>query len=955
MTTPSLVSRVRRARERMAGSDENILARSLTLNVGGRVLSLVTGFTTSVLLARLLGPADRGLLALMLSASTVALAVTAIGQPLAVTYFASRKDADSPAIIGNVFVQAAVLTIVLLPLTVIFKTQIADAVGEGHGGTTWVLAAALVPITFLDWTTSNQLLGMLRFGFYNGLKFLAGIGYVIAIVLLLAVLHLGVAGGLIATALASVITVLGCLRPILGGSRPRVDRTLMARMLRYGSRVQVGVIFQMVNYRLDVIIMQFFRPLTEVGYYVAAQTVAEFVITIATAFQSSLLPLVSHFEGDERQDEVTANSLRHHGILAGAAVLANAVVGTAIIYFAYGPKYHPAVVPMLVLLPGVWFLGMGLVIQSDLGGRGRPGLSSKLAALAAGVTVVLDLALIPPLGVMGGAIASVCAYTTFGIASLIALHRTSSIPIRELVVPKRADFLLYWTFARKAIRRVSASRNRPPVTDNRRTVAPTADRASRMPRAVRRAFTRSYVGPRPLGRSSVSLVERHGDVILYAGGLILLVAMLPLVSNPLFCFGIVAILICGLVAWHSPAVPLGLCGIPPLVDFLAGSDPLPSGGFTLLFSAWITLAVIFAMVRGRLSLAPWSVVLSVAGLASLALLGLMLLRLGASPDSAYGSVKVQLYAADVLIIFIGAVFVATDVRHLRLFLMVLLVVDATGALFFMYDLVAGTAQTVVGGRYSLGAAEYPIDMGRASADGLLLAIYAVLTTTKRLPRTLAVIAIPILAVALAAAGSRGPVVAFAFGLLALLGLTATNARARSRLTLVGAMFLVAIVVVPLVVPSSALARALSTIIGSASGLSSNGRSDLWAVALGSFSHHFVFGLGTGGFASLNTGLAYPHNLLLEMATELGIVGLALVVVVLASFIRALGRCHRLAVGADRTTIALVISLFLTALVNANFSDPIQGNGSVWLWGGIAIGMSARLTRQRDSRPLAAGG
>jgi O-antigen/teichoic acid export membrane protein/O-antigen ligase len=956
MPTPRLVSRVTRARHAMAGSDENLLGRSLTLNVGGRVLSLVTGFTSSVLLARLLGPADRGLLALMLSTSTVALAVTAIGQPLAVTYFASRKDADSPAIIGNVFLQAGVLSIVLLPLVALLKSPIADALGEGHGGTTWVLAAALVPITFLDWTTSNQLLGMLRFGFYNGLKFVAGIGYTIAIVLLLAVAHLGVSGGLIATALASVITVLGCVRPILGRARPKVDRTLMARMLKYGSRVQVGVIFQMVNYRLDVIIMQFFRPLSQVGYYVAAQTVAEFVITIATAFQSSLLPLVSHFEGDERQDRVTANSLRHHGILAGAAVLANAVVGTAIIYFAYGSKFHPAVLPMLVLLPGVWFLGMGLVIQSDLGGRGRPGLSSKLAALAAGVTVVLDFALIPPLGVMGGAIASVCAYTTFGIASLIALHRVSSIPIRELVVPKRADFRLYWAFARRAARWVSGSRGgRPSVSGNGRTMPPPAVRASRIPPAVRQAFTRSDVGPRSLGPPSASLIERHGDQILYAGGLILLLAMLPLISNPLYCFGLVAILICGLVAWRSPAVPLGLCGLPPLVDFLVGSDPLPSGGFTLLFSAWIILAVVFALVRGRLSLAPWKVVLSVAGLASLALLGLMLIRLGVSPDSSYGSVKVQLYAADVLIIFIGAVFVATDVRHLHLFLMALLVVDATGALFFMYDLLAGTAQTVVGGRYSLGAAEYPIDMGRASADGLLLAIYAVLTATKRVPRTLAVIAIPILAVALAAAGSRGPVVAFAFGLLALLGLTATNPRARSRLTLVAAMFLVAIVVVPLVVPSSALARALSTIIGSASGLSSNGRSDLWAVALGSFSHHFWLGLGTGGFASLNTGLAYPHNLLLEMATELGIVGLVLVLMVLGSFIRALGRCHRLAVGTDRTTIALVISLFLTALVNANFSDPIQGNGSVWLWGGVAIGMSARLSRRRDSRTLVPDG
>ncbi|MGH2867016.1 MAG: lipopolysaccharide biosynthesis protein, partial [Solirubrobacteraceae bacterium] len=174
----------------------------------------------------------------------------------------------------------------------------------------------------------------------------------------------------------------------------------------------------------------------------------------ATAFQSSLLPLISHYEGDQRQDQVSISSLRHHGILAGVAALANCGIGTVIIYFAYGRRFDPAIAPMLVLLPGVWFLGMGLVIQSDLSGRGRPGLSSQLAALAAGVTVVLDFVLIPPLGVMGGAIASVCAYTTYGLASLIALHRVSGIPIRELIVPTRADLSLYTAFFSRALSRV---------------------------------------------------------------------------------------------------------------------------------------------------------------------------------------------------------------------------------------------------------------------------------------------------------------------------------------------------------------------------------------------------------------------------------------------------------------------------------------------------------------------
>jgi O-antigen ligase len=410
---------------------------------------------------------------------------------------------------------------------------------------------------------------------------------------------------------------------------------------------------------------------------------------------------------------------------------------------------------------------------------------------------------------------------------------------------------------------------------------------------------------------------------------------------------LVAVLVGGAIAWRWPAVPLALAGVPPLVDAITGSNPLPSGGFTLLFSAWITAAVVFALARPGHGLALRTMVFSVPVLASIALLGLMLIRLGISPDQAYGSTKVQLYAADVLIVLAGAVLVGTRARYVNLFVLVLLATDAAGALIFVYDLAAGAAHTVFNGRYSISASEYPIDMGRASAEGLLLAIYMMLSTQRRAIRLAAVAATPILAIALAGAGSRGPVVGFAFGLLTLLGLSATNRRSRRRLLVVAGVLLLAIIAVPLVVPSSSIARSLSTIIGSASGLSSNGRSQLWAISLASFSHHLWLGLGTGGGATLVPGLLYPHNLLLEIATELGIVGIVVLLLILGGFIQALGRCWRMTGGPERLIGALLIAMFVTALVNAQFSDPIQSNGSVWLWGGIAIGMSARLTARRD--------
>lgn len=428
---------------------ENLLARFVTLNILGSAATNAIGFVASVALARWLGPSDRGLLGVMLSVSSLALVLTGLGLPWAAIFYATRSDATSGGLLGSSLVHASLLAILLIPAAWLLNQPLANAFGHGQGGQAWTLAAALVPIVFLDWTTHGQLQGMLMFGRFNVLSVIAKVAYALGILVLVGALGLSVTGALIATAAFSIVMVLGALKPILAAGRLRFEARLYRTMLRYGSRVQVGSIFQTAIGRLDVVILQFFRPLSQVGYYVVAQAIAELVLILTGAFQTSVMPLVSRHEGEQRQADTSANALRHHGIIAGAAALGNIVFGSVVILFAYGPQFHPAVVPMLILLPGIWFLGMAGVIQGDLSGRGRPGLSSQLAGVAAGVTVIFDLVLIPPLGVVGAALASVIAYTTYGISSLATLHRMSGIPIRRLVVPTRADFALYWRFARR--------------------------------------------------------------------------------------------------------------------------------------------------------------------------------------------------------------------------------------------------------------------------------------------------------------------------------------------------------------------------------------------------------------------------------------------------------------------------------------------------------------------------
>jgi O-antigen/teichoic acid export membrane protein len=454
--TEPAAGRFASARGVLALPEDSQLARFVTLNVLGQGGSLVIGFATSIALARLLGPAGRGLLGLMLSANLLVVVLTSIGLPTAVTYFSSRAEADPPAILGNCLLHAFVLAVVLIPASWLLHRPIAEGLGDGAGGFTWVLVASLVPLSLLDWTTNSQLQGALRFARANVVIVLSRLLYAIAVVVLLGVLSLDVAGAVIATAVGSLAMIVLSLPAILRAGRPRFDPRLAKRLFAYGSKAQVGSILQLANGRLDVLILQIYRPLSQVGYYVVAQTVAELVVTLANEFRWTGMVLVTKSQGEE-QASTSADAVRHFTLLGAIAALVNVLFGSLVILLGYGSHFHAALAPMLILLPGVWMLGIGIVIQGDLSGRGRPGLASVLAGVSAAVTTGLDFALIPSLGTTGAALASVCGYSTLGVVSIVVLHRVSGIPVRELVVPTRADLRGYGSFLAERLRRARGS------------------------------------------------------------------------------------------------------------------------------------------------------------------------------------------------------------------------------------------------------------------------------------------------------------------------------------------------------------------------------------------------------------------------------------------------------------------------------------------------------------------
>lgn len=437
-----------------AETERGVLSRFVALNVFGHAGGLAIAFVTSICLARLLGPSDRGLLAILLLASSLPVALGSFGLPITMSYFASRDTTPRGTVLGHSIAYAAVLAAVFVPVCVLLGPPLSDLLAQGQGVDSWPLVGVLIPATFLSFTTVNHLWGRLDMALGNILTIASKVVHLFVVLAAIGLLGAGVNGGLVASLAAAGLIVAVGLPVLLRDGAPRFHWPTAKAMLRYGSLAQIGTISLLLNARLDILVLSSFLPLSDVGHYVVATTVAEIVIIVATGFQGSLIPLMARQDRAE-QAATTISAFVHHGILALAAIIVVALIGPVLILVAFGPTFADALLPMLVLLPGMWFLGVGTMAAGDLQGRGKPGLASSLALLAAALTIGLDILLIPRLGTTGAALASVLAYTGFGVASLGVLARLTGVPWRVLVLPTRADLALYPDAFRAARARIA--------------------------------------------------------------------------------------------------------------------------------------------------------------------------------------------------------------------------------------------------------------------------------------------------------------------------------------------------------------------------------------------------------------------------------------------------------------------------------------------------------------------
>ena len=387
-----------------------------------RLLMIVNSLAAGIIVAWWLGAKGVGELAVINVAVTTIVQLGSFGLPSSNTYFIAKdQERFRAAVINSLVFALAVGSILAIGLSALASFR-PDWFGFIPPKLIRI-ASISIPFQLLTLIGLNILLAIGKVKEFNLLD-LAGQSFVLinAVVVLLvlnsgldALVTLNTAASIVVSLAVALLLALSARS--LAQSKWRADISLLRRMITYGLKFHVSILAGVIMLRADLLVVNHFRGPAEAGVYSVASQFGLLLMLLPGVIATLLFPRVTA-EQDAR-GETTCLVTRYTTFIMFLCCLA-AVPFSLLLPVLYGAAFSDATRLLLILLPGVYLMGLESVLVQHFNALGLPRAIPVYWVVTLVLNVVLVFALAPRYGALGAAIASTISYAA--IFALVALH-----------------------------------------------------------------------------------------------------------------------------------------------------------------------------------------------------------------------------------------------------------------------------------------------------------------------------------------------------------------------------------------------------------------------------------------------------------------------------------------------------------------------------------------------------
>ncbi len=228
----------------------------------------------------------------------------------------------------------------------------------------------------------------------------------------------------------------------------------------FGVPVFMSTLSSTVYYSADTLLLGYYLPVKYVAVYAAGIVLVHSLLNLFSGLESALFPILSSsLEQRERGQEglILGKAYRLLIVIAAPASVYSFVMTPYMVRFLFGLDYFDAVTPsrILTVLVLAWALMPASVMFLS---TGKPEINARLGVISALLNIVLDIALIPLLGIIGAALSNassrlygevqgvrICSrlfgarFPWYYCAKVFGLSIVCFLPVRTLLWPFAAE------------------------------------------------------------------------------------------------------------------------------------------------------------------------------------------------------------------------------------------------------------------------------------------------------------------------------------------------------------------------------------------------------------------------------------------------------------------------------------------------------------------------------------
>lgn len=373
---------------------------------------IVNSVAAGIIVAHWLGAKGVGELAVINVAVATVVQLGSFGLPSSNTYFIAQDRAHFRAAVVNSLLFAAlagtVLTVALSVAAVVRPDWFGFVPPE------LIRVAALsIPFQLVTLIGLNILLALGKLREFNLLDLVGQSVVLVNALLILAVLRQGLDVLVKLNTITSVLVSLVVVVLLIAGGRKfvdskwRADAALLRRMITYGLKFHISVLAGAIIFRADLLIVNHFRTPEEAGVYSVATQFGMMLMLLPSVIATLLFPRVTAEQ--DAHGETTWQVTKHTALIMLVCCLA-AVPLSFLLPLVYGAAFSEATTLLLILLPGVYLIGVESVLVQHFSALGLPRTIPIYWVVTLVVNLVLVFALVPQFGAYGAAIASTVSY-----------------------------------------------------------------------------------------------------------------------------------------------------------------------------------------------------------------------------------------------------------------------------------------------------------------------------------------------------------------------------------------------------------------------------------------------------------------------------------------------------------------------------------------------------------------